>query len=72
VPPPGDTNHPVGLVTEPLGNAQDMSSPRDPSVDPRRDESEHPDEITQREGLEQELLEEGRSEDGEEIGEHID
>jgi hypothetical protein len=33
---------------------------------------EHPDPITRREGMEQELLEEGRSEDGADIGEHID
>jgi hypothetical protein len=49
-----------------------MSGSGDPDVDPRRDESEHPDPITQREGLEQELIEEGRSEDGKEIGEHIE
>jgi hypothetical protein len=72
VPPRADTNHPAGLAIVPLGNAQGMSSQRDPSVDPRRDESEHPDEVTQREGLEQELLEEGRSDEGEEIGEHIE
>lgn len=44
----------------------------DPDVDPERDESEHPDHITAREGLEQELIEEGRSEDGEDIGQHLD
>jgi hypothetical protein len=44
----------------------------DPDVDPDRDESEHPDHVTQREALEQELIEEGRSEEGEDIGQHID
>lgn len=32
---------------------------------------EHPDPITRREGLEQELVEEGRSEAGAEVGQHI-
>jgi hypothetical protein len=44
----------------------------DPDVDPERDEAEHPDHITQREGFEQELIEEGRSEDGEDVGQHVD
>ncbi len=33
---------------------------------------QHPDPITRREGMEQELVEEGRSEDGAEVGQHID
>jgi hypothetical protein len=44
----------------------------DPDVDPARDESEHPDPITQREGFEQELIEEGRSDEGEDVGQHVD
>ena len=44
----------------------------DPDVDPEVDENEHPDHVTRREALEQELLEEGRSKAGEDIGQHID
>ena len=33
---------------------------------------EHPDPITRREGMEQELVEEGRSEEGAQVGQHLD
>jgi hypothetical protein len=56
----------------PVPGGQPSEPDADPDVDPAQDESEHPDHITQREGLEQELIEEGRSEDGEEIGQHVD
>ncbi len=49
-----------------------MSTPSDPAQDPLVAPTGEDDPTTRREGLELELMEEGRSEDGEAIGDRIE